>query len=93
MLRNLINLAESTNDVDRLTGYMTTLVRLFPDEPEFRAKRIDLLSRRGQFASAIKDVDWFLDHKPDGVNLERLGEFRVILQQQLDDQDEESGSQ
>lgn len=79
MFRNLIGLAERNRDTDRLLRYMDTLVRLFPQEVEFRAKRVDLFSRSGQIDAAIADIDWFLEHKPAGVEVEKLQEFRQYL--------------
>lgn len=80
MLRNLVGLAEQNRETERLLRYMETLVRLFPEETEFRAKRVDLNSRTGDIDSAIADIDWFLKHKPAGVEIEKLKEFREFLQ-------------
>ena len=79
MFRNLIGLAEQNRETNRLLRYMDTLVRLFPQEVEFRAKRVDLNARTGQIDAAIDDIDWFLKHKPAGVEVEKLQEFRQYL--------------
>lgn len=80
MFSNLIGLAERSRDTDRLIRYMDTLVQLFPDEAEFRARRVDLRFRSGEIDGAISDIDWFLNHKPAGIEIEKLKDFRVYLE-------------
>ena len=86
MLVNLLSLAEARRDTARLLRYLNTLVAIQPDSVEFRAKRFDLRVRTERYTKAIEDIDWFVEEKPDGVDIERLGEFRTQLVKQLDQQ-------
>jgi regulator of sirC expression with transglutaminase-like and TPR domain len=80
VLRNLQNVSGDERDLDRQLRYVETLVAIEPDSAEFRAYRTDLRMRTQRLAEAIEDVDWFLEEKPPGADLERLQELRDVLE-------------
>ena len=83
MLNNLLALAESDRDEVAVLRYLETLVTLVPGSPEYRAKRLEMRARTGRLTNAIDDANWFIEHQPDGVDLERVRELRVTLETEL----------
>ena len=63
------------------------LVALDPDDPEFRAKRLEIRARSGRLSEAISDADWFIENRPDGTNADRLYELRAALERQREARD------
>ncbi|MFM8253046.1 MAG: tetratricopeptide repeat protein [Planctomycetota bacterium] len=86
MLRNLISLAQSAKDRARMIGYLELLVTLAPDSAEDRGVRAMLKFETGRHEVAIRELDWFFEHKPEGLDLDRIREmqdyFRKTAQQQ-----------
>ena len=87
MLRNLLNLAERDRDNQRVLKYLEVLVGIAADDPEFRAKRLEIRARTGQIEAAIEDADWFLEHQPNGTDVGRLQQLKASLQQQIQPND------
>lgn len=83
MTLNLLSLAENSRHDGDVLSCLETLVLLAPENPEFRAKRLELRARTGRFQMAIDDADWFIRTQPDGVDLERLRTMRMTLEEQL----------
>jgi regulator of sirC expression with transglutaminase-like and TPR domain len=86
MLLNLLNLAESAREDERVLRYLETLVGVQPDAPEYRAKRLEIRARTGRLDEAIADANWFIEHSPAGTNQDQLYELRTRLQIQLERQ-------
>jgi regulator of sirC expression with transglutaminase-like and TPR domain len=86
MTMNLLGLVEDErNDADVLR-YLETLVMLAPDNPEYRAKRLEMRARTGRLEMAIRDADWFIRNVNAGVDVERVRELRQSLETQLERQ-------
>ena len=83
MIGNLLGLAESEKDDAAVLRYLETLVMLVPASPEYRAKRLEMRARTGRLTNALDDANWFLEHQPDGIDLERLRELRTTLESEL----------
>ena len=83
MIGNLLGLAEREKDDAAVLRYLETLVTLVPTSPEYRAKRLEMRARSGRLTNAIDDANWFLEHQPDGIDLERLRELRTTLETDL----------
>ena len=83
MLMNLGNLAESRTDAEALLRYFEALVVLEPDAPEYREQRAKLRAFSTRYAAAIADLDWLLEHQPQGIDLENIHAFRAALLQRL----------
>ncbi|HIF01045.1 MAG TPA: trypsin-like serine protease [Fuerstia sp.] len=93
MLINLLGLAESRRDNERVLRYLETLVAIDDSALEFRAKRLELRARTGRLAEAIDDANWFIREQPDGTDADRLYELRAEFQRQLTLQAGESAPQ
>jgi len=79
MLHNLLGNAERTDNPSEAIRYLDVILALNPDSAPDRLERARLQMRRGSSASAKEDLRWLLDHKPAGVDLERLEElFRSL---------------
>ena len=83
MLGNLLGLAEREIDDAAVLRYLETLVMLVPTSPEYRAKRLEMRARTGRLTNALDDANWFLEHQPDGIDLERLRDLRTTLESEL----------
>jgi serine protease Do len=74
MLNNLLGIAQREDSADALR-YLDAILALKPDSIPDRLQRARALMQRGDNAAAKEDLRWLLDHQPDGVDLERLGEL------------------
>jgi regulator of sirC expression with transglutaminase-like and TPR domain len=75
MLRNLQAIAiEERAFVDAIS-YVEILVTLNPDNPQERLNRALLHLQSGQPDHAKPDLEWILDHEPEGINLARIREL------------------
>ncbi len=83
MIGNLLGLAEREKDDAAVLRYLETLVMLVPASPEYRAKRLEIRARTGRLTNALDDANWFLEHQPDGIDLERLRDLRTSLESDL----------
>ena len=59
--------------------YVEAKVAIAPDVPEDRWMRALLRYQTGQRQGAIEDADWLLEHHPKGIDLDRVIEFRQML--------------
>ena len=82
MFRNLIGIAESGEDYERLLSYLDTQVILQPASIEYRAKRIDVNARTGRVDDAIADIDWIIEREPEGADLQKLKQYRDLIARQ-----------
>lgn len=86
MVRNLLGLAMSEKDDERVLRYVSLLLALDENDSSSRIVRMDIQSRTGRLSEAIDDVNWFIEHNGDDTNLDQMYEFRAQLQRQLDRQ-------
>ncbi len=80
MLRNLRAIAESNNDADAVLRYANAVLTISPEMWEDRSLRIGLRVKNGNTAGALADLDWLLEHRPEGVDLDRVREYRARVQ-------------
>jgi regulator of sirC expression with transglutaminase-like and TPR domain len=83
MLMNLLGIAEGRRDDDQVHSLLETLASIFPENVEYRAKRLEMRARTGRVQMAIDDADWFIKTQPDGVDVERVRQLRQTLEEQL----------
>jgi serine protease Do len=76
MLHNLLNLARRDNDVPGGLRYLDAILTATPDAVEERLMRAGGRWQSGDRDGALGDIDWLLDHQPEGVDLERVRELR-----------------
>jgi regulator of sirC expression with transglutaminase-like and TPR domain len=81
MLHNLRNVAEGEKDKDAMLRYVNAIVTVDPDAAQERGMRMLLLYQAGDREGALLDADWLLEHKPEGLDVERVREFRRVLTQ------------
>jgi regulator of sirC expression with transglutaminase-like and TPR domain len=79
MLHNLLNLAQRSQDGEGMLRYLDAIIAVSPDAGPERFLRARLLLFVGRRAEATADVDWLLEHRPEGVNLNDVDEFRRVL--------------
>lgn len=84
MLRNLLGLAERDRDDRRVLRYLELLVGLSTDNPEFRAKRLEMRARTGHPKAALDDANWFLEHQPEGISVRQLQQLKAELESRID---------
>ena len=80
MLHNLMGLAQNSRDPEAMLGYLDTLLTIAPDAAQERGNRAVLRYQAGRRQEALDDVDWLLEHKPDGLDVKRLREFRRLIE-------------
>jgi regulator of sirC expression with transglutaminase-like and TPR domain len=79
MLHNLLGLARDDKDGPGMLRYLDAIVSLTPDAAEERWLRAALRVQAGQRQEAVTDIDWLLEHRPDGIDLDRVLEMRRML--------------
>jgi regulator of sirC expression with transglutaminase-like and TPR domain len=82
MLRNLMGLARGSQEADTRLRYLDTIIAIAPDSARDRGERALIRSQTGRRVEALADVDWLLEHRPPGLEVERLLEFRRMLERQ-----------
>jgi serine protease Do len=79
MLSNLLGVARSEEDGKGMLRYLDVLLTLSPDAAEERWTRSLLRYQNGDRQGALEDSDWLLEHRPAGVKMDRVQEFRRLL--------------
>ena len=72
MLQNLLNVAEREKDTNGMLRYVNAIVAVAPDAAQHRGMRAILRHKAGDRDGALQDVDWLLEHQPEGLNVEAL---------------------
>lgn len=81
MLFNLLGVAEREADHQAMLRYLELLVDLDPQSGPERWMRAVLRLQLDRREQARQDADWLLEHKPDGVDLDRVRHLRQLLDQ------------
>ena len=76
MLRNLFGIAEAARDNEGMLRYVETVVTVDPELVAERGMRAVIRFQAGRHRSALADLDWFLETKPEGVDLDRIRQMR-----------------
>jgi regulator of sirC expression with transglutaminase-like and TPR domain len=79
MLQNLINITRAEGDVKGVLRYLDTILALTPEAADERLLRAAGRFQLGNRQGALEDVEWLLDHHPEGMKVERVLEFRRLL--------------
>lgn len=83
MLSNLRSVAEEDRDLDSILRYLDTALVIDPESLENRARRIDIRIRSGRIPEALADIDWMLDKRPDGMDVNQVLQLRANLEARL----------
>jgi regulator of sirC expression with transglutaminase-like and TPR domain/S1-C subfamily serine protease len=81
MLHNLLNVAQNEKDTEGMLRYVNAIITADPEAAQERGMRAGLLFQAGDREAAIKDVDWLLEHEPEGLDVEKVRQFRRLLTQ------------
>jgi regulator of sirC expression with transglutaminase-like and TPR domain/S1-C subfamily serine protease len=81
MLHNLRNVAEGEKDREGMLRYLNAIVAVDSNAAQERGMRMILRYQAGDREGALQDADWLLEHKPEGLDEERVREFRRVLTQ------------
>jgi serine protease Do len=79
MLHNLFNVAQSEKDKDGMMRYLSAILEVDPEAAEDRGMRAALRFQTGDRIGALVDVDWLLEHQPEGLDVEKVRQFRRLL--------------
>jgi len=80
ILHNLVGVAQRSGDERALLRYLDTMLAIAPESPQERWARALLRWQSGEQEGAKQDADWLLEHQPDGAELDRVRDFRAILE-------------
>lgn len=83
LLTNLRNLAERERDDERVLRYLEAMIAIQPTNIQPRGIRAALRFRTGRVAAAIADLDWFLETKPEGLDLGPIQRMRDYFSRSL----------
>lgn len=87
MLQNLINVAQEGEDFESMLRYMETIVAINPEAGEQRMLRAVLRFQTDRHQEALEDVDWVLEHQPQGIEIGRVHQLKLYLKQKLQEED------
>ncbi len=79
MLNNLIGIAQREGDREALRRYLEAMVVVMPDAFQYRGMRALVRFDTGRRTAAVADLDWFLEHEPPGIDLERIRAMRTQM--------------
>jgi regulator of sirC expression with transglutaminase-like and TPR domain len=82
MLHNLLRFPREERDAKGMLRYIDTILTITPEAGEERWMRALLRNNAGNKEGAKSDVIWLLEHRPAGIDLERLEEFRRFLERE-----------
>tara|TARA_R110002111_G_scaffold262504_1_gene338961 strand:- start:147597 stop:149909 length:2313 start_codon:yes stop_codon:yes gene_type:complete len=80
MLRNLLNLARDSEDIESMLRYVETMISLDEEMLQERWLRAVLRYQTGRITEAMADADFLLEKSPEGFDLKRIREFRSYLE-------------
>lgn len=79
MLRNLMGVAQQEDDKEAMLRYVEAMLAIEPDTVRERGMRAVIRFETGRRAAAVSDLDWFLQNKPEGLDLDRIREMREMF--------------
>jgi regulator of sirC expression with transglutaminase-like and TPR domain len=79
MLRNLMRLAREDKDPASMLRYLDAVLTITPSSGEDRIGRAVLRAQNGDRDGALSDLDWIIENKPAGLDLDKVREFRERL--------------
>ncbi len=75
ILHNLFGIAQRNGSSKDAVRYLDVIIALNPGSAQDRLARARIQMQRGELASAKADLRWVLEHKPAGIDLERLADL------------------
>lgn len=83
MLHNLLNVVEQSEDFESMHRYLTAIIALSPEAIGERGMRAAVRYRLSKFRGALEDIDWLLEKRPDGLNLNQVRSFRERVERAI----------
>lgn len=80
VLRNLIGVAQNEGAKERLLGYLEAYMVLEPEAVAERGLRAMTRFETGRRQAAIRDLDWFIEKEPAGLDLNKIQQLRNFFQ-------------
>jgi serine protease Do len=80
ILHNLINVAQRQGDEQAVLRYLDALLAIAPESHRERFLRAMLRWQTGEHVAARQDADYLLEHEAPEIDLDRLRDFRAILE-------------
>jgi regulator of sirC expression with transglutaminase-like and TPR domain len=80
MLRNLMNLAQRSEDSEAMLRYLEAILVLHPDSGSDRLLHALVCANTDRFEEALADCDHIEKEMPEGLDLSRLGELRSYIE-------------
>ncbi len=84
MLRNLLNAANSSDNPEAALRYLDTLIALGAESTGDRLFKAVICLNTERYQEGLAEVDWVLQHEPDGVLVSQVHRLRDELQSRLD---------
>lgn len=72
MLQNLLGVAQGKLDREALLRYLEAMLALDPTLARERGMRAMVRFETGRRGAALEDLDWFFEHKPEGIDLDQI---------------------
>ena len=79
MLNNLMGLAQQKEDKESMLRYVELMMALDSHSVQSRGMRAILRFETGRKKSAVADLDWFLEHRPENLDLDRIQQMRELF--------------
>ncbi|MEQ8790402.1 MAG: tetratricopeptide repeat protein [Pirellulaceae bacterium] len=79
MLSNLLGVAEREDDKEAMLRYVEAIIAVDPEVVRERGMRAVLRAQTGRKLAAIRDLDWFLENEPPGIELGPIRQMRESL--------------
>lgn len=79
MLRNLLGIAQKEEDKEAMLRYLNAIVTTDPQSVEHRGMRAVIRHETGRRRAALSDIDWILEKKPAGLDLDRIRQLREFF--------------
>jgi regulator of sirC expression with transglutaminase-like and TPR domain len=76
MLMNLLGVAQRQEDPKSMVRYLEGLVAVDDQDGAIRGMRAVIRHQQGRKQAALDDLDWILEHRPAGIDLERVAAMR-----------------
>jgi regulator of sirC expression with transglutaminase-like and TPR domain len=85
MLANLLGAAQEKDDKEAMLRRLEAIIAVRPEAAQERGMRAILRHQTGRRAAALADLDWFLEHQPPGIDLDRIREMRAYFEASASD--------
>lgn len=82
MLQNLLRVAQNEQDTDAGLRYLNGILLLDPEAAQSRAMRAGIFMFKRQKAEALEDINYLLEHSPEGLDRAKLLQLKRSLEQE-----------